>query len=199
MSAHSQGVRRTRWVSDHERRLSVAAVDPRLRHRLDRVCTSPTTSSRSTSTPTIWSAAPWSRWRSSSSGRCSRPSPSTPTGSTRSSRYRDAHPILLAYSFFALTTLGHFLDGKPDIAPFWFATIFTDALAGLAVLAFTIWSIARSRSAAWLRRSARARRPGSAPKARRRRRTRASSAALRDRRRRRSCARSSGPGHRGCG
>jgi len=59
-------------------------------------------------------------------------------------RYRDAHPILLAYSFFGLTTLGHFLDGTPDIAPFWFATIFTDALAGLAVLAFTIWSI-RSR------------------------------------------------------
>jgi hypothetical protein len=56
-------------------------------------------------------------------------------------RYRDAHPILLAYSFFALTALGHFLDGSPDIAPFWFATIFTDALAGLAVLAFTVWSI----------------------------------------------------------
>jgi hypothetical protein len=56
-------------------------------------------------------------------------------------RYRDAHPILLAYSFFALTTLGHFVDGKPDIAPFWFATIFTDALAGLAVLAFTISSM----------------------------------------------------------
>jgi hypothetical protein len=55
-------------------------------------------------------------------------------------RYRDAYPFLLAYSFFALTTLGHFLDGKPDIAPFWFATIFTDALAGLAVLAFTISS-----------------------------------------------------------
>jgi hypothetical protein len=56
-------------------------------------------------------------------------------------RYRDAHPLLLAYSSFALTTLGHFLDGSPDIAPFWFATIFTDALAGLAVLAFTVWSI----------------------------------------------------------
>jgi hypothetical protein len=56
-------------------------------------------------------------------------------------RYREAHPILLAYSFFALTTLGHFLDGKPDIAPFWFATIFTDALAGLAVLAFTVSSM----------------------------------------------------------
>ena len=56
-------------------------------------------------------------------------------------RYRDAHPLLLAYSFFALTTLGHFLDGSPDIAPFWFATIFTDALAGIAVLAFTISSM----------------------------------------------------------
>jgi hypothetical protein len=56
-------------------------------------------------------------------------------------RYRDAHPFLIGYAFFALTTLGHFLDGKPDIAPFWFATIFTDALAGVAVLAFTIWSI----------------------------------------------------------
>lgn len=55
--------------------------------------------------------------------------------------YRDAHPLLLAYSFFPLTTLGHFLDGSPDIAPFWFATILTDALAGIAVLAFTIWSI----------------------------------------------------------
>jgi hypothetical protein len=56
-------------------------------------------------------------------------------------RYRGAYPLLLAYSFFALTTLGHFIDGKPDIAPFWFATIFTDALAGLAVLAFTISSM----------------------------------------------------------
>ena len=56
-------------------------------------------------------------------------------------RYREAHPLLLAYSFFALTTLGHFLDGSPDIAPFWFATIFTDALAGIAVLAFVAWSM----------------------------------------------------------
>lgn len=56
-------------------------------------------------------------------------------------RLREAHPMLIAYGFFALTTLGHFLDGSPDIAPFWFATIFTDALAGIAVLAFTVWSI----------------------------------------------------------
>jgi len=56
-------------------------------------------------------------------------------------RRREAHPLLIAYGFFGLVTLGHFLDGSPDIAPFWFATIFTDALAGLAVLAFVIWSI----------------------------------------------------------
>jgi hypothetical protein len=54
--------------------------------------------------------------------------------------YERAHALLAAYSFFGLTTLGHFLDGKPDIAPFWFATIFTDALAGLAMLSFVIWS-----------------------------------------------------------
>src|SRR5687767_5801791 len=55
-------------------------------------------------------------------------------------RYERAHACLVAYSFFALTTLGHFLDGNPDIAPFWYATIFTDALAGLAMLAFVAWS-----------------------------------------------------------
>jgi hypothetical protein len=54
--------------------------------------------------------------------------------------YERAHACLAAYSLFGLTTLGHFLDGKPDIAPFWFATIFTDALAGLAMLSFVIWS-----------------------------------------------------------
>ena len=56
-------------------------------------------------------------------------------------RRERAHPLLLAYSLFALTTLGHFLDGTPDIAPFWFATIFTDALAGLAMMAFVVWSL----------------------------------------------------------
>ena len=29
------------------------------------------------------------------------------------------------------------VDGSPDVAPFWYATIFTDALAGLAIVAFT--------------------------------------------------------------
>ena len=56
-------------------------------------------------------------------------------------RLREAHPLLLGYAFFCLTTAGHFLDGVPDIAPFWFATIFTDVAAGLAVLAFTVSSM----------------------------------------------------------
>jgi hypothetical protein len=55
-------------------------------------------------------------------------------------RYADAHICLLAYSFLGISTLGHFLDGSPDIAPFWYATIFTDAIAGVSILAFVVWS-----------------------------------------------------------
>jgi hypothetical protein len=55
-------------------------------------------------------------------------------------RYREAHACLLAYSFTGISTLGHFLYGSPDIPPVWYATIFTDGLTGLAVLAFTVWS-----------------------------------------------------------
>lgn len=55
-------------------------------------------------------------------------------------RYPPAHACLLAYSSFCLTSLGHFLDGSPDIPAFWYATIFTDGLAGLGVLAFTVRS-----------------------------------------------------------
>jgi hypothetical protein len=57
--------------------------------------------------------------------------------------YSKAHGVLLSYSFFCLTSLGHFLDGSPDIPAFWFGTIFTDVLAGLAVLAFVVWSARR--------------------------------------------------------
>jgi hypothetical protein len=52
-------------------------------------------------------------------------------------RYAPAHAFLLGYAVFCMVSLGHFVDGSPDIAPFWYATIFTDALAGLAVMAFT--------------------------------------------------------------
>ena len=56
-------------------------------------------------------------------------------------RFGPAHACLASYSLLGLTTPGHFLDATPDIAPFWFATIFTDGLAGLAILAFTVWSM----------------------------------------------------------
>jgi len=51
-------------------------------------------------------------------------------------RLRRAQGALVAYSFTGLVTLGHFVDGNPDIAPVFYATIFTDFAAGVAVLAF---------------------------------------------------------------
>jgi hypothetical protein len=58
-------------------------------------------------------------------------------------RYRDAHIHLLIYSFTGLITPLHFVYGSPDIAPFWYATIFTDFLAGSAIVAFVAWSASR--------------------------------------------------------
>jgi hypothetical protein len=55
-------------------------------------------------------------------------------------RYREAHVCLVVYSFTGLATLGHFLYGNPQIPGFFYATLFTDAIAGLAVLAFALWS-----------------------------------------------------------
>ena len=51
-----------------------------------------------------------------------------------------AQPWLVGYSLLGLSTLGHFLDGNPDIAAFWYATIFTDAIAGAAILVFALRS-----------------------------------------------------------
>lgn len=59
--------------------------------------------------------------------------------------YEGAHASLVTYAFLPLTTPGHFLDGSPDIPRFWFATIFTDALAGIALIAFVIVSARRLR------------------------------------------------------
>jgi len=58
-------------------------------------------------------------------------------------RLRDAHVHLLIYSLTGLITPLHFLYGSPDIPPFWYATIFTDFLAGAAVVAFVAWSASR--------------------------------------------------------
>jgi hypothetical protein len=56
-----------------------------------------------------------------------------------------AHVCLAVYSVTGLSTLGHFLSGTPKIPPFFFATIFTDGLAGLSILAFVVVS-ARGRA-----------------------------------------------------
>ena len=58
-------------------------------------------------------------------------------------RYRDAYVHLVIYSFTGLITPLHFVYGSPDIAPFWYATIFTDFLAGSAIVAFVAWSATR--------------------------------------------------------
>ena len=61
-------------------------------------------------------------------------------------RYELAHPLLAAYGLWAMVSLGHFLNGAPDVPAFWFATIFTDVLGGAAILAFVIWSALRQRA-----------------------------------------------------
>jgi hypothetical protein len=58
----------------------------------------------------------------------------------RERRYREARVCLAVYSLTGLATLGHFLYGNPHIPAFFYATLFTDALTGLAVLAFVAWS-----------------------------------------------------------
>jgi RsiW-degrading membrane proteinase PrsW (M82 family) len=60
-------------------------------------------------------------------------------------RLPQAHACLVAYSFTGISTLGHFIYGSPDIPAFFYATIFTDALTGFAVLGFALWSMAQSR------------------------------------------------------
>ncbi len=57
-------------------------------------------------------------------------------GNTRRSR-----PLLVAYAMLGFTTLGHFLGGNPDIPPFFYVTLFTDFLAGSALLAFVAWTL----------------------------------------------------------
>jgi hypothetical protein len=61
---------------------------------------------------------------------------------------RRARGLLIAYALFTLVSLGHFIQGGLDLPPFWYATIFTDVLAGLLLLAFLAWSTRASRPAA---------------------------------------------------
>ena len=58
-------------------------------------------------------------------------------------RSREAHVCLLLYAPLGLLTPAHFLYGEPDIPAFFYATIFTDGVAGLAIVGFVIWSATR--------------------------------------------------------
>ena len=58
----------------------------------------------------------------------------------RERRFPEVHVCLVVYSLTGLVTLGHFAYGNPRIPAFFYATLFTDALSGLAVLAFAWWS-----------------------------------------------------------
>jgi hypothetical protein len=57
----------------------------------------------------------------------------------REGRLREAEVCLLVYSITGIVTLGHFIYGNPHIPAFFYATLFTDALTGFAVLAFATW------------------------------------------------------------
>jgi len=59
-------------------------------------------------------------------------------------RFRDAHICLLLYAPLGLLTPAHFLYGEPDVPTVFYLTLFTDALAGLAVVGFVAWSASRS-------------------------------------------------------
>ena len=60
-----------------------------------------------------------------------------------SGRHREAHVCLLIYSLAGLVTPGHFVSGEPDIPAFFYATIFTDFIAGAAIVGFVVWSATR--------------------------------------------------------
>jgi hypothetical protein len=62
----------------------------------------------------------------------------------RDGRLYPAHVCLAIYSLTGISTLGHFLAGNPDVPPFFYATLFTDGLAGLSILAFVVVSATRS-------------------------------------------------------
>jgi hypothetical protein len=58
----------------------------------------------------------------------------------REHRYDEAHICLVVYSLTGLATMGHFIYGDPRVPSFFYATLFTDTVTGLAMLAFVLWS-----------------------------------------------------------
>ncbi|MEV4598790.1 hypothetical protein AB0K15_15415 [Amycolatopsis sp. NPDC049253] len=58
-------------------------------------------------------------------------------------RYWRALAFLLVCSLGGLAGAGHFLVGVPRIPAFWFATIFTDTAAAIALWLFVSWAAAQ--------------------------------------------------------
>ncbi|RSD19393.1 hypothetical protein [Amycolatopsis eburnea] len=58
----------------------------------------------------------------------------------RQERYPRALAFLLVYSLSGVASAGHFLVGELHIPAFWFATIFTDSAAALALWVFVTWA-----------------------------------------------------------
>jgi hypothetical protein len=57
-----------------------------------------------------------------------------------------AHPLLFAYGYVGLSSLGHFLSGSPDqFTTRGLVSVLVDGVAGSAVLAVTVWSIVAHR------------------------------------------------------
>ncbi|WP_372670102.1 hypothetical protein [Amycolatopsis kentuckyensis] len=54
--------------------------------------------------------------------------------------YPRALVFLLVYSLSGLASAGHFLVGDVNVPAFWFATIFTDSAAALALWVFVTWA-----------------------------------------------------------
>jgi hypothetical protein len=60
----------------------------------------------------------------------------------RQGRLALAHPLLFAYGYVGLSSLGHFLSGSPDeFTTRGLVSVLVDGVAGTAVLAVTVWSI----------------------------------------------------------
>jgi hypothetical protein len=68
----------------------------------------------------------------------------------RRGSFQLAHPLLIAFSFLGLVSLGHFTAGSPDeLTTRGLISVLIDAAAAFAVLGVAVWSIlARRREAA---------------------------------------------------
>jgi hypothetical protein len=70
--------------------------------------------------------------------------------SYRRGSFHLAHPLLIAFSFLGLVSLGHFTAGSPgELTTRGLVSVLIDAAAGVTVLGVAMWSIlARRRAAA---------------------------------------------------